>query len=149
MASNMIFVKGNYIRKEYVAGVAINPGYLVEVQSDSTVDPHDVAATNAVPLFATENEVFGTDRTVAYAIGDLVMCDYMQPGSEIYAVLAASATAVIVGTYLESAGDGTLRLVTARAATAESATRSLVAVALEAVDNSGGGTEAYVKVEIL
>jgi hypothetical protein len=149
MASNTIFVKGNKIRKEALAGVAINPGYLVELQSDGTLDPHDTAATNATPTIAVENEVFGDDRTVAYAIGDNVLYEYMSPGSEVYLVLAAAAVAVVVGDFLESAGDGTVRKLTARAATAESATRSIVAKAIEAVDNSGGGGEVYILAEIM
>lgn len=147
--ANTIVLKGHSIRKEREAAAAINPGHLVEITSADKVQVHGTAAANAQRAFAVENEVVGKGIDDAYATGDWVLYEVLQPGAEIQAVLAASATAVARGAFLESAGDGTLRVLTTAAATSQASRASVVAVALEAVDNSGGGSEAYITVEIL
>ena len=144
-----IRVKGDAVRKEALAGGAINPGHLVVLNSSGNVVVHPSAATNAAPSFAVENEVIGADIDTAYASGDNVLYEHMQRGAEVHALVAASASAIVIGDYLESAGDGTLRILSASAATAQSARASVVARALEAVDNSGGGSEARILVEVL
>jgi hypothetical protein len=149
--ANTILLKGRdkVTRKEYVAGTAINPGYLLALAADGEVDPHAAAAENQSSMFAFENELAGEEITDAYSVGDQVLCMVCAPGVEILAVLAASADAIVIGVYLESAGDGTLRVLTTAAATEESERRSVVGMALEAVDNSGGGTEVFIKMEVL
>ena len=69
-------------------------------------------------------------------------------GQEAYALLAASATAVVKGAPLQSAGDGTLRVLATDAATSQSERNGIVAYALEAVDNSAGGSLARIKVRV-
>lgn len=59
----------------------------------------------------------------------------------MYALVAAGAAAIAQNAYLASAGDGTL--VTA------GLDEVAVAQALEAVDNSGGGSAVRIKVEII
>jgi hypothetical protein len=149
--SNTILLKGRdkVTRKEYVAGTAINPGYLLALAADGDVDPHAAAAENQSSMFAFENELAGKTITDEYAIGDQVLCMVCAPGVEVLAVLAASADAIVIGNYLESAGDGTLRIVTTAAATTEAERRAVVGMALEAVDNSGGGGEVFLKMEVL
>jgi hypothetical protein len=100
-------------------------------------------------MFAFENELAGKTITDQYAIGDQVLCMVCAPGAEVLMVLAASAAAIVIGDYLESAGDGTVRLGVADAATDTAQRRAIVGMALEAVDNSGGGTEVFIKVEVL
>ena len=104
---------------------------------------------NAIPLFALENEVIGNPITEDYLDNDLVIAMFMPPGAEVYALVAASAAAIVRGDFLESAGDGTLRIATADAATDTAQREAMVATAIEDVDNSGGGTEARIKVEVL
>ncbi len=109
MASNTIVVKGVGIRKERIANAAINPGHLVEVMSTDKLRVHASAGGVAQRAFAVENEVFGDDRTTAYAALDNVLYEVLMQGQELYAKLAASAPAIVIGDALESAGDGTLR----------------------------------------
>ena len=144
-----ILLKGNGLFKEALAGTAITPGYLIQRSADGDVDPHASAASTANKLFAVENELLGKEITVDYAVGD--KCYFVAPerGAEIYALVAAAAPAIVIGDYLESAGDGTLRKVAVDTATDQGQRAAVVAQALEAVDNSGGGTEARIKVEIL
>lgn len=109
--SNTITLKGDGIHKEAVAGGAITPGMLVALTSASTntVIAHSVAGGPAVRAFAIENELEGEDITDAYASGDKVLYTVFQPGSEVYALVAASAPAITKGDYLESDGAGGLR----------------------------------------
>ena len=158
--SKTIMLKGDGIFKEANAGGAITPGHLIDRNSAGAVVVHATAAGNvAVPMFALEQDTVGNDIDTAYASGDRVQMVVPQPGSEVYALLPASAAAVVIGDLLESSGDGTLRKYTAPSQAVNeggSATytiapkvNAIVARALEAVDNSGGGTAVRIKVEVV
>lgn len=130
------------------AGSAIKPGYLVELNASLEAQAHGTAATNAVKRFALTNIANGGDIDQTYAVGETVRHGIFKSGDEVYALLAAAAAAVTNEAALESAGDGTLRVQTAAAATAQSARDSVVAYAIEDVDNSGGGAEARIRVRV-
>ena len=150
MTVKTIVLKGQgQVRKELIAAAAITPGYLCERTSSNTVQKHAGAGLTAAPMFALENEVVGGNIDTAYVALDTVLLGIFPPGTEIFALVAASASAIVIGDVLESDGDGTLRIQTADAATDAAQRRSAVAVAIEAVDNSGGGSEARIKVELL
>ncbi len=149
MALATIKLKGTGVSKEYDAGGAINPGYLVALAADGDVDAHGGAGLNAMRCFALENELVGDGVGDAYAAGERVKCWFPAPGSEVLAVLAASAAAIVIGDFLESDGDGTLRIATADAATDTAQRVGIVGQAIEAVDNSGGGTEVFIQVAIV
>ena len=149
MAYNTIVVKGYPMRKEAVAAEAITPGHLMSLNSSNRLIKHAVAAGNSNATFAIENEVFGQGIDVAYANNDNVLYGIFAPGDEVNALVAASAAAIVIGDYLESAGNGTLRKVTTAAATADTSRSSIVAKALQAVDNSAGGSQARILVEIV
>lgn len=150
MAIKTIVFKGRGIRDEALAAGAINPGYLLERTSGaSTVQAHSTAAGNAQAMFAVENEYEGNDIDDAYALDDTTFFEHVQRGGMVYALVAAAAAAIVEGDYLESAGDGTLRVLTADAATDEGQRAAVVAIAREDVDNSLGGSEARIKVEVL
>lgn len=150
---NTIPIKGRGITDEGIAGGTISPGDLVVLDSAGHYIRHATAKGAAVPLFATENELFGKDLSVDYVVNDNVVVEAAKSGHEIFATIAAAAAAIAIGDQLESAGDGTLRKITA---TSQSGTTpfavtfggSLIAVAQEAIDNSGGGTKVRVRVQI-
>lgn len=147
--ANTILLKGQPIAKEGKANAAITPGHLIELRSDGELQVHGSAAGTAAKAFARENEVFGKDIDTAYAAEDNVLYYVLRSGDEVNALVAAGAAAIVVGDKLESAGDGTLRKVSTSAATADTSRDSVVAVALENVDNSGGGTAVRIKAEAL
>lgn len=164
MSSNTnrtIFLKGQPEgkRREAVANAAIKPGYLCEYMSSGNVRKHATAGGNAYSLFAGENELFGDDIDTSYATNDRALLWHATPGDEINALVAAAASAIVIGDLLDSAGDGTLRKYTAPSqAVAEGGSASYtiapkvlgpIAVAMEAVDNSGGSSEARIRVMIL
>jgi len=148
MASNTIWIKGDGVVKEAAAGGAITPGHLVNYNTAGALVVHAGAEANAYPMFALEKDFVGKGITTAYANGERVQALIPQRGGEIYALLPAAALAVVVGDELVSNGDGTLKKVTA-AAVAVANLRRVVARALEAVDNSGGGAPARIRVEVV
>lgn len=140
---------GTPILSERLAGAAgILPGHLVEESGTADVIVHGTAAVNAQRLFAQANIGNGGTIDQAYADNETVSYGAYHSGQEVNALVAASATAIALGAALESDGDGTLRTATADAATDTVQRDSIVAYALEAVDNSGGGTVVRIKVRI-
>lgn len=146
---NTIVLKGNGIRKEAEAAGTITPGDLVELTSAGKVQRKSSAATTAQRAFAVENEVVGKGIDHDYAAGDNVLYEVLPPGAEVYALVPASAAAIVIGDRLESAGSGKLRKVASSADTDDTERQSVVAIALEAVDNSAGTDPARIKVELL
>lgn len=126
--------------EELVSDAAVTPGMLV-TRTATGVRPHNVASGVATPAFALENGAVGRGIDDTYAIGDQCTYKVFAPGSGIYALAHAGGAAIAVGAMLMSAGDGTLEL----ASTDDTA----IAQALEAVDNSAGGSAVRIKVEVI
>ena len=146
---NTVFLKGEYITKEGNAGAAITPGHLVEYYLDSGVEKvrvHGTADGPAEKSFAFEHEDVGGGIDDAYAAADRTKIIYPTPGSEIYALVAASASAIVTADFLGSAGDGTVKKVTVGASTLAG---SVLAVARESKDNSGGSTPVRIRIAVL
>lgn len=139
----VINLYGSYTQHEAVAGGAITPGMLVELEADAvdTVEAHGTAGGAANPCFAREYYEAGYGIDDAYVEGNQVIYYTFAAGAGVYALLAAGATAITKAAFLSSAGDGTLKL----AADGDIA----IAQAREAVDNSGEATTARIKVEII
>ena len=150
MATKVVNLKGSPIPKEGTAEVAITPGELIERDAtDGQFQPHATAAGNAVPMFADINPEIGGGLDDDYAVNQQMKAFVAYSGCEVNALVAASAAAIAIGDYLESAGDGTLRKASSSAATSEAQRAGIVARALEAVDNSSGTVEARIKVEVV
>lgn len=129
------------------AAGGIVPGDLV-AESSGTIAVHGTAAVNAARLFAQTNTSNGGTIDDAYANGELVSYGAYRTGQEVNARVAAGAPAIVDGDELESAGDGTLRKAVADAATDTVQRDSIVAYAIEDIDNSGGGTIVRLKTRI-
>ena len=139
--------------KELVAGGTITPGHLLAINASGKYVVHPTAAGRAMRIFADMADLIGKGIDDNYSVNDNVYAWVVPQGAEINALVAASATAIVVGDYLESAGDGTLRKATAASGLAVPngggtvvLPGNAVAQALEAVDNSAGGTAARIKV---
>jgi len=148
MPYKSIVAKGEVNHFEASADAALSPGHLLEVTATG-VTKHSVAAGTASPAFAREDDIIGDAATVQYAAGDNVLYIVPNRGSEIYARVAAGAAAIAIGDYVESAGDGTVQVQGASASTSQAQRQSVVGIALEAVDNSGGATEVFIKLRAL
>jgi hypothetical protein len=122
-------------------GTTIRPGHLVDREAADVMKPVATAAAAAiVPMVAMENELIGKGVDTAYAALDRVYVWVPLRGAEGYLRLAAAAAAVAYGALLETQNDGTVKVRT---------TGQAIARALEAVDNSAGGSEVFIHVEFL
>lgn len=130
--SNTITLKGDGIHKEAVAGGSVTPGMLLARTSAGTVVAHNVAGGNALPAFATEDELQGKDITDAYASGDKVLYTVFERGAEVNALVAAHAAAISEGDFLDSDGAGGLRKSTAQTQPAEDGIYQDAALAVSA-----------------
>lgn len=117
---------------DLAAGVAICPGMLVDkyVPSGTTnrLRPHATAAVATPRMVATEQSMVNKTVNDGYAINDLVEASELAGGSSAW-MLIASGQNIAFGAKLESAGDGTLRVLAAGVALFQ---------ALESVNNSTG-----------
>jgi hypothetical protein len=150
MAYHKIKILGNPILKEYKADAAITPGHLCEITSTGC-KVHATAGGTAAPIFALEDSLKGGEIGTAYTTANRCQIGIFPPGSEVNAILYDGETAV-VGSELESQGDGTLRVVDADASVGDIGIQSVVGIALEAVDMSGSSGEdpsARIRIEIL
>lgn len=178
--TSTILLKGEGIHKEAVAAGVVSPGHLIALNSSGAAVVNAVASKAVQPCFALEDELAGKDITDNYASGDKVKYVIPCRGSEIYALVPANASAIVIGDYLEADGTGCLRklvgLTDNSGGTADTTLQSIggtytqaevrnnfadlaafvnaqkggaIAIAMEAVDNSAGGTPARIKVEVL
>jgi hypothetical protein len=151
MAAKTIMVLGpNGIQKEAkVATGPIKPGHLIALNSSGNAIKHGTAAGRCPRRFAVEWSFLGTlvgtanvkDIDRPYATNDQMPYKIPEPGSEVLAWLPAAAAAIVIDDLLTSNGDGTLKKA--------GATDFCVAVAKEAVDNSAGGAEVRIRVEVM
>jgi hypothetical protein len=136
-----ILLKGEWemLQNEGVAGGTIRPGDLVSVTTAGAIVVNPTAG-DAFPrkAFALEDDAQGKGIADSYAAADRVRYAECQPGNEIYAWLATTQT-IVIGTPLESAGNGALRL--------RATTGAGVATALEAVTTTG--SQARIKVKVM
>ena len=143
MAYNTIKIKKySDVIEEANAAAAITPGHLIEFTSAGKVQKHSSAGGTALTMFALEDELQGKGISEAYSADNPVQCWVAGRGDMVYALVAAGATAITAGDFLESAGDGTLR---------KYASGVKIAQAVESVDNSASSisTEARIVVRIL
>lgn len=144
---NRILIRGNGVREERDAGVAITPGELLEVAADGDYEPHSTANGNAEARFALEREMTGDDIDTDYVAGDRVVAQILWPGSIVQAFLADGED-VQDGAALASDGAGALQAVAANAATTEAQRDGIVAYAHEDVDNGAGTVRVRIKVRV-
>tara|TARA_R110000822_G_scaffold145749_2_gene284641 strand:- start:289 stop:777 length:489 start_codon:yes stop_codon:yes gene_type:complete len=143
---------GQFVQSERLAaaGSAIIPGMLLE-EVLGKVQEHSTAGGNAQTLFALSDLTVGGSIDTAYAVGTTVRYGAAHSGQEVFALVAASATAIADGAPLQSAGNGTLAVWVGQAvneggaATLAIETNNIVAYAMEAIDNSGGATSVRIK----
>jgi hypothetical protein len=126
---------------EAAATEAITPGMLVDRASATTVEANDVTGDgNKRVEVAVENDIFGGGIDDAYAAGDTVISQILRSGCEFMGLVAAGAAAITYDAYVTTAAGGYLAVGTQANA---------VAKARQALDNSGGGTPARLRVVVL
>lgn len=141
-----IVLKGDPISKEGQVGTGMTlvPGVLVQFDNDGDVAVHSTAGGNATNSFCDVRDYMGETISSQYSAGESIKYNVHRSGDEVYAFLSAGQD-VNKGDFLESAGNGALREFTNQA----NQFNSIVAIALEDVDNSLGGAKTRIKVEIV
>lgn len=135
--------------REARASEVILPGHVVEYVSSGKFRKNDRAGdVRVLPMIALQKEYegqglfAGTHGTYSYAIDDQVVAGIFLSGSEVVLRVPASASAIVIGDILTTTSDGCV-------IKAANAANIPIAVALEALDNSGGATEVYIKALIV
>lgn len=124
------------IIEEIIAtAVAITPGYLLEETSAGLVQAHSTAGGNVLPMFAIEDELQGKGVDDAYAVSVPIQCWIPGRGDMVYAYLKDGET-VVIGDFVESAGDGTLQKHVADVSNVVNITNQIVGQVVEALDLS-------------
>lgn len=138
------------IIEEYVAASAITPGELIEVTSANTVQAHSSAGQNILQMVALEDELQGKSITDDYAAADPVQCWVTQRGEIAYLILNDGEN-VVIGDFLESAGNGNVQKHVPDFETGDSSgvanvtvySNQIVGVAVEAVNlSASSGAES-------
>ena len=150
--ANSVIIK-NYLKvfEEYAAQATITPGHLLKLRSDGKVQATDADQTTQLPMFATEDELQGKTITDNYSANDIVQCWIPQRGEVVNAILTTSQT-IVIGDYLTSAGDGTLKKYEATTLTGSDSGTSIpdakvIGQAVQAVTTTGSA--ARIKVRII
>lgn len=127
---------------EYPAAAALSPGHILNVTSAGKVQKHGTADQTYAKLIAKEDVLFN-GRTIndAYALDELVMVHQATAGDLVYARIPAAAVAIVKGDRLKTNGAGCLIKST-------TAGDPLWGYAEEAVDNSAGGTEVFIRCRV-
>ena len=135
--ANTITLKGDPVIEELKAAAGFTPGMLLELTTTArTAQKHATAGGSAYALFALEDENQGKEIGDAYSTGNEALCGWFKPGDKVNALLANGETAVI-GSKLDSNGDGYLKLVDADVSVGDVIPHSVIAVARVALDMSG------------
>lgn len=150
--SRTTLLKGDPLQKEFKAtAVAITPGYLVERTSTAgQIQAHSTAGGRAQLLIAIEDSMQGKEISDAYAVSAQIQVMAGRSGDEFDMVLQ-DGEVVVIGDYLESNGDGTLRKLVEvdRAASASGNIQgeNIICQATEAKSPSGADVNINVEIQ--
>lgn len=129
--------------QKFILGAAAKPGHFVVPDPSNAGECIKNALTTGADtqlMILVENYLAGGVITDAYSAGDQVEPYQPIPGDELYARLPAGASAVVEGDRLQLDNTGCC----IKLASGVEKLR-----ALEAVDNSGGGSEVFIKVRAI
>lgn len=129
------------------ASEAITPGYLVERGGSNDIQAHSTAGGEGPRYFADLEHAEGGAIGDDYDSGDSVNVLRLQSGDKIHARIGSGSSEYNIsqGEALESDGTGVLQ----SHGTASTGTEdNKIAYADEAINNSGGSSEAVIKVTI-
>lgn len=135
MKNTIILKNYSNIFEEFVAGGTITPGHLTILGSNGKITSHSESQGNVLPIIPIEDALQGKGIEDTYASGDVVRCWIPMRGDIVNCLLANGEHAVI-GDWLVSNGDGTLKVLDVES-TGDYRTLQIVGQATEEVDMSG------------
>ena len=127
------------LNKEKAAAATITPGDFVELTSSDTYQRQSTLGADDAKLIAIEYDLQAGSIDDDYSATDNVLTASLLPGDEVNTFVAASAAAIVIGDKVEFDATGGVKILAAG---------TVIGTALEAVDNSGGGSKARIKIEI-
>jgi len=130
------------VQEEHTVGTAFIPGMLLEFDSNAKLKPHTVEGGPAGLMFALEDELQGGGIDDQYVVDDVAQVWLPTRGDMVYAFLASGEN-VVVGDFLVSAGDGTLKKYNA------SAGGWIIGQAMENVDLSGESNSGRIQIRVI
>ncbi len=107
MSKTIKLKKYSDVIEEYIAAGTITPGMLLEFDSDGKVIAHSDSGEQGIPMFALEDELKGKAIGDNYSSADPVQVWIPGRGDQVYGLLIGSA--VVIGDFLQSNGDGKLK----------------------------------------
>lgn len=136
-----IILKGKErsVMKELVAAATITPGMQVALTSAGKWTPQATALVQSLSAWAVEYDLTGRGIDDNYSANDWVQAFIVPPGSEINALIPASAVAIVIGDPVTSNGNGMVKK-------ANGTTDITLGYALQAVDNSAGGSAVRLQI---
>lgn len=111
---------GHTIVNEYVAGVQITPGMLIEFYttgSTTKLRPHASASETVTPMVALEKLIHNKIVDDPYHVNELVLAAHLRPGSTFWGLLP-SGQDISAGEFMQSNGNGMLKSASATTAAA-------------------------------
>lgn len=143
ISPHRILLKGYLaeVQDEAKAAAALSPGHIIKKNSSDQVLKHASAGAAGQVWVALEDRLIGRTKDDAYATAETVFYHIPQTGDWLYCRVAAAATAIALNDPLTSDGAGCLKKATGG--------DIIVAYAREALDNSAGVSEAFVRSEWL
>lgn len=130
--------------EEARANAALSPGHIIMKNASNKVLKHASAGVGGQMWVAKERGAFGTPAGTindAYAADDLVFYHMPQRGDLLYCRVAAAAVAIAFNDPLTSDGAGGLKK-------GNGTSEVTFGFAAEALDNSAGGADAFIRVEV-
>lgn len=104
-----ILLKADPNRFQFEAAGTITPGDLLDINSSSRMLRHATAGLAHSRMVAVENDIGGDEITDDYLVNEIVQFNACRPGDLVFMRLDTGQT-IAVGDFLESSGDGSLRL---------------------------------------
>jgi hypothetical protein len=131
MSANQIMLDKNFRLEEFKASGTVTPGMLIEQTSATaaTARAHATQGGYAERLFAMEDALQGKVITDNYSDGDLVTAGLVPPGDRVNGLVEGGQN-ISIGERLISSGNG--KLIAENAATSGGEVKQIIAVALEA-----------------
>jgi hypothetical protein len=128
--------------EEARANAALSPGHIIMKNASNKVLKHATAGGGGQMWVAKERGMFGTPSGTindAYAADDLVFYHMPQPSDLLFCRVAAAAVAIAFNDPLTSDGAGGLKKATGGDV--------VFGYAQDALDNSGGSADAFIRCE--
>lgn len=121
--------------EEGVGGVAVQGGHFVAWDTTTSKYIKNATAGASLALIVLQSSLYSDPKEEIPADSSIRM-EQIQRGRFYRGLVGASATAIVLGDALELSATGTI---------GKRTTGAIIGYALEAVDNSSGSSEVYIK----